>query len=1068
MELRSIRRTSFACALFASSISAARAADLYWDTNGASAGIGNNGSSTWTTDPGKTVWSATSVGNTTPTFWTNNDDAFFTGTAGNVALSGNVIARSMTVTIDAYQFSGSNLTLSTSSNGAVSTSAPDTPSSISVAAGITATFKNAFVGNMDLNVVGDGTTVLAHANTFSGNISAIRGTLQLNDDNALGNPANILVPYSESIIQTDAAIHSFPQSLLLNSSFLPSPSFTFSGPGISFLGNTTLTSGNLFIAVTPNSSLTLAGAVSGPGLFLKEGTGAVAFSGTSPNTFSAGLVLDFGTVQLNKTPNTQAVAGPITIGHGTLSLLAPNQIADTSDLTISTGSIFDMSGNSEAVRSMAGSGAVNLGNATLTLLPATDTTFSGTFFPANGVVAKNGAGTFNLAGNALGTIGSVSNFGGPLTFANGSLALTATGATGFGGTSSFFVENGACVTIQQGFALTTYATPAVHGFGSVLVDGATTQWNNLDAIGVPADIRIGYAGASSLLIVQNGAHVSSQSYISIGSHNFLPNIGIGTVYVLSGATLTATLGLRMDANCTLLVDRSTAIVGGLTSIGTSTPSIFLTDPSPTVSALTIANGTSNSTFNGNIADTGSGSGGITVNNNITLTGQNSYTGFTRINAGLLTEIGGNNNSPFIVSGTGQFFANGVALTLLNGTGGITANPGASATYLNSTLNGGYLAGAGVHFIEGGTLTNTNIQSGASAFIFASAAFNNVTLDGTLFSDDFLRWTGGSVSTTGRWTIDHACIATSISSNGVITIGSQLTINGTGLVLGAGSRTNVGSPVLSGSAISGNILTLNGGRLENFGTVDVDLFVNSGGLAEGTGVYTYVTVTSGGQVFFSSSQVLNTLAINGGAVTISAGTIKAGGYSLGGSANAWTGQLELGGNKLVIDAAPGGKNQLLATLQNQIVYGQSHNAGITDSAPLPPNTALAIIDNASLATPLTTFGGAALDINSFFIAPELLGDANIDGAVNLSDLSTLLNNFGAATNEWTSGKFDNATTIDLTDLSFVLNNFGLTYSAPAAATITPTPEPFTLSLLAPAATALLLRRRNRSNRRAIFC
>ena len=54
---------------------------------------------------------------------------------------------------------------------------------------------------------------------------------------------------------------------------------------------------------------------------------------------------------------------------------------------------------------------------------------------------------------------------------------------------------------------------------------------------------------------------------------------------------------------------------------------------------------------------------------------------------------------------------------------------------------------------------------------------------------------------------------------------------------------------------------------------------------------------------------------------------------------------------------------------------------------------------------------------------LLGDANVDGHVDLTDLSIVLNNFGAATSNWTSGNFDGAETIDLTDLSDVLNNFG---------------------------------------------
>ena len=60
-----------------------------------------------------------------------------------------------------------------------------------------------------------------------------------------------------------------------------------------------------------------------------------------------------------------------------------------------------------------------------------------------------------------------------------------------------------------------------------------------------------------------------------------------------------------------------------------------------------------------------------------------------------------------------------------------------------------------------------------------------------------------------------------------------------------------------------------------------------------------------------------------------------------------------------------------------------------------------------------------------------GDANMDGQVDLTDLSTVLNNFGKSTVLWTDGNFDGQPTIDLTDLSDVLNNFGS--SAPSAST-----------------------------------
>ncbi|MGN6368776.1 MAG: hypothetical protein ACTHN5_10990 [Phycisphaerae bacterium] len=85
--------------------------------------------------------------------------------------------------------------------------------------------------------------------------------------------------------------------------------------------------------------------------------------------------------------------------------------------------------------------------------------------------------------------------------------------------------------------------------------------------------------------------------------------------------------------------------------------------------------------------------------------------------------------------------------------------------------------------------------------------------------------------------------------------------------------------------------------------------------------------------------------------------------------------------------------------------------------------------------ITDAGG--LSISSNTTVSVLPGDANQDGQIDLSDLSTVLNNIGNNTSNWTNGNFDGAPTVDLTDLSFVLNHFGATLTPPPAAVITAT-------------------------------
>jgi hypothetical protein len=173
------------------------------------------------------------------------------------------------------------------------------------------------------------------------------------------------------------------------------------------------------------------------------------------------------------------------------------------------------------------------------------------------------------------------------------------------------------------------------------------------------------------------------------------------------------------------------------------------------------------------------------------------------------------------------------------------------------------------------------------------------------------------------------------------------------------------------------------------------------------------------------------------------------------------QLDVTDNKVIVRDSVNHATTF-ATLQNDVIYGSTHPAGITSTA-LPANTALAVIDNGALATPFTTFGGQSVDSNSILIAPELLGDANVDGHVDLTDLSIVLNDFGSSTLNWTSGNFDGAATIDLTDLSDVLNQFGASFANASEGVPMATfgaaaaPEPASLAGLLLAVPALLKRR-----------
>jgi hypothetical protein len=214
-----------------------------------------------------------------------------------------------------------------------------------------------------------------------------------------------------------------------------------------------------------------------------------------------------------------------------------------------------------------------------------------------------------------------------------------------------------------------------------------------------------------------------------------------------------------------------------------------------------------------------------------------------------------------------------------------------------------------------------------------------------------------------------------------------------------------------------------------------------------------------------SSALSVGSFNVGTVNANAniqihGTSKVGALNLVGGPGAWTTGLDLTTSKLILEVA-GSHATAITQLQEQVAFGKTSTDGIFTSATLGSTFAIAVMDNAVLNK--ATFGGVSVDANSVLVGAELLGDSNADGHVDLTDLSTVLNNFGSTTNAWTSGNFDGASTIDLTDLSDVLNNFGL--SNPNASDgglsfggAVATPEPASLAVVGLGAVALISRRR----------
>jgi hypothetical protein len=67
------------------------------------------------------------------------------------------------------------------------------------------------------------------------------------------------------------------------------------------------------------------------------------------------------------------------------------------------------------------------------------------------------------------------------------------------------------------------------------------------------------------------------------------------------------------------------------------------------------------------------------------------------------------------------------------------------------------------------------------------------------------------------------------------------------------------------------------------------------------------------------------------------------------------------------------------------------------------------------------------VNSIFVAPELLGDANVDGTVNFADFVALSDNYGRAGRGWTGADFDGDGMTNFADFAVLSNHYGQTFS-----------------------------------------
>ena len=98
------------------------------------------------------------------------------------------------------------------------------------------------------------------------------------------------------------------------------------------------------------------------------------------------------------------------------------------------------------------------------------------------------------------------------------------------------------------------------------------------------------------------------------------------------------------------------------------------------------------------------------------------------------------------------------------------------------------------------------------------------------------------------------------------------------------------------------------------------------------------------------------------------------------------------------------------------------------------------------------GTIGAQTHAFLLAP-LAGDANLDGHVDVNDLTIVLSHFGNTGATWGQGDFNNDGKVDVNDLTILLTDFGMSNGCSGA--LASVPEPGTLVALVAGLVGLLV-------------
>jgi len=815
----------------------ARSATYYWDTNDATAGFGTAGG-TWaapTTNNSTQGWSTSAAGTSTLSgeTTTNTSDAlnFGTGSAGlasgTITVSGNVSSAGITFgnASGNITLSGGSITLNGGLSRIGSATTTQTINSDIVLVGARQFGANqvneklVFGGNisgsgasltLDTNATG-GFITLNGTNSFSGNLSIVRGQLNINSvsdklvDSALGAGSKIIAGAAGG------------QGLVLNYTANSNGS-TNRDLELNVMGGGSLT------ITSQNAALTLSGTAfstvaNGNGILRLSGDGG---GGANINQFS-GLIQDNGTSSmsvelLNVTPTGGSAENGFWKLSGNNTYSGTTTVTNTSTLIVGHSNALGTTANGT---SLAANGqllladGVSVGAEALVLNSTAGSSWNG----QTGAALRSYTGNNSWAGNitisqatSIATnLGSNFTISGGITATNQNLTINSIGNTGISGNITIgtgtLTKNGTGTLALSGS--NTYSGITTVNGGTLQLAKTASLYNANSANWTAANINVKSGAALALNVDSAG----TAGFNSTDLNTLLTNISVANSAaqgLLSGAVLALDTSTATGASFTqgnVIANSTGASGGGIALVKLGAGTLVLDKANTYTGSTTISAGTLTVSGGSAIADTSAVSvgGGAVLNLGASET-IGSIAGAGNITLGSFTLTAGGDNSSTSVSGH------------VTGTGGFTkAGSGTLTLSGNNTYSGNTTVNAGT------------LKAGSTTALATTGAFS-VAAGATLDLGGFNNTISGLSTATGTITD-----SSSAGSGGTLKIGTampgtasaQLFTGSLGLQFYGGGTVN--------SVLSNTANTYSGGTILGLGTGStVTRILTASNIGAGTG------------------------------------------------------------------------------------------------------------------------------------------------------------------------------------------------------------------------------------------